>query len=72
MERYELSLVCQLSRQAKKTLVSMESRAALGRAWSAYLDLLLDQKFEDGFPVLQYILATNSDLARRLDKALGN
>lgn len=47
------------------------SNKALARAWSAYLELLLDTKLSDGYPVLLYILNSDPDLRRRFREALG-
>lgn len=47
------------------------SNTALARAWSAYLELLLEQKMSDGYPLLLYILNTDPDLRRRFREALG-
>ena len=48
----------------------MANKAA-ARAWSAYLDLLMEQKLDDGYPVLLYVLDNNPDLRRRFREALG-
>lgn len=48
----------------------MANKAA-ARAWSAYLDLLLEQKLDDGYPLLLYILNADPDLRRRFREALG-
>lgn len=50
--------------------MSEECRKALGRAWSAYLELLFEQKLDDGTPLLQVVLAQNPDLRRRLVSAM--
>lgn len=45
-------------------------RKATGRAWSAFLDLALDQRLEDGTAVLDLVLARNPGLRERLEAAL--
>jgi hypothetical protein len=39
---------------------------SLARAWSAWLELAVDMKLSDGTSVLEYVLATNPDLRKRL------
>lgn len=46
------------------------SRRAAGKAWSAYLQLALDEKAEDGTPIMELVLAYNPKLRERLKKAL--
>jgi hypothetical protein len=43
-----------------------ECRKALGRAWSAYLDLLMETKLENGTSLFALVLACNPDLRSRL------
>jgi hypothetical protein len=46
------------------------SHRALAHAWSAYLELLMDERLDDGTPVLQTVLALNPDLRHRLATTL--
>ena len=46
------------------------SRKRLAVAWSAFLDLALQDTLEDGTPVLAYVLLTNPDLRLRLSDAM--
>lgn len=41
-------------------------RKSLAKAWGYVLEGLLDETFEDGTPMLPYILKTNPELAKRL------
>lgn len=43
----------------------VDLRASLGKVASAYLGLLLEQKFEDGTPVLEVAFAMDPELRRR-------
>jgi hypothetical protein len=47
-----------------------ESRRRLGISWSAYLDLLIDSRLEDGTPLLSVVLEHHPELRDRLDAAL--
>jgi len=45
-------------------------RRRLAVAWTAYLDLALAARLDDGTPILQIVLETNPELRRRLEAAL--
>lgn len=47
-----------------------ENRLRLAAAWSAFLDLALNDTLEDGTPVLSYVLLANPDLRLRLNAAM--
>jgi len=46
------------------------NRLRLATAWSAFLDLALQDTLEDGTPVLSYVLLNNPDLRLRMAAAI--
>ena len=58
------------ARAAVTTEATSGTRERLAAAWSAYLDLALDDRLDDGTRVLSLALARRPDLAERLTAAL--
>jgi hypothetical protein len=49
---------------------SRDHQRRLAAAWSAYIDLLIDARLDDGTPVLTVVLARNPRLREELDRLL--
>jgi hypothetical protein len=63
IRRLQLALVREREKQ-------WESRQRLARAWTAWLNLALESRLEDGTSVLALTLEINPDLRRRLEAAM--
>lgn len=56
--------------RASQILQSPAVRDPLTQAWSAFLDVLLDLRLEDGTPLLPLLLELDPDLRRRFIDAI--
>lgn len=52
------------------TVVPRRTRSELAEYWTRELSRIMDDRFDDGMPVLAYVFATNPGLRRRLSKVL--
>lgn len=56
--------------RAEAAALRITHRQRLTRAWSAWLELAMEQELDDGTPVLAVVMAHNPDLRDRLDLAM--
>lgn len=72
--RAELGVPCNLPQptDAEVAYQHRHCRQATARAWSAYLDLALRERLDDGTPILALVFAHDPDLRERFARALSS